>query len=232
MGDGRSEEREHCVALQPGQSAFVPAHRRNQMFEGAVDDLCPVLRVEMLGRGRRSLDVGKEHRHRSPFALHGPTGACRLQLGEEFVWQVAGEFACRAAPSRKGGATVRAERPAPVGGNLAHAAGDRQTRSTLCAELGVVSVVVAAGRTLHAGTSGVQEHYPPQRGAAGHRRRVFQGRFKARSRPLTRRRQFAPLQGSDLVEQASRSHRPCIRAGIRQEPGHVVVFPEADRGSC
>ena len=98
MGDGCAEEGQDGVAHQPGHRAFVLVDRLDHVLEGAVDDLGPLLRVELVGGGGGAFDIAEEHGDDAAFAHHGATGAGAAQLahqlfGDEAI-QVGGRLSC------------------------------------------------------------------------------------------------------------------------------------------
>ena len=59
MGDGGTEEGQDRVAHETGEGTLITVHRRDQVLEGAVHDLSPLFRVELLGGRRRALDIAE-----------------------------------------------------------------------------------------------------------------------------------------------------------------------------
>ena len=93
--DGGTEEGQDRVAHEAGQSTLVPVHRRDQVLKGAVHDLGPLFRVQLLGGSRRALDVAEQHRYDASLALHSSGGAGGLQLREQLLGNVLMESALR-----------------------------------------------------------------------------------------------------------------------------------------
>jgi len=88
VGDGGAEEGQNRVAHQPGQRALVTINRRYQVLEGPVHDLGPLFRVQLLCGGGGTGHVAEQHRDHPAFALDTTAGPGRLQLLQQFSWNI------------------------------------------------------------------------------------------------------------------------------------------------
>ena len=136
VGDGSAEEGEYGVAHQTCERSLVAVDGTDEPLERPVDDVCPVLRVELLGGSRRPLHVGEQHRDRPPFAGHRLAGPRRLELLLQTRRQVSrqGIRWLGGVGGVEARAAVGTERvPLPIGGR-ARRAGEREGSPAVRAE--------------------------------------------------------------------------------------------------
>src|SRR5262245_16392822 len=82
MGDRRPEQRHHAIAGVLVDGALKPVHLGGDALEAAVDDLVHLFRVELLGNGRETREVGEKDRNLATLAFEGAAG------GEDLLGQV------------------------------------------------------------------------------------------------------------------------------------------------
>ena len=80
MGQGRAEKGQDAVAHQPRHRALVAIDRGDHVLERAVDDLGPLLRVQVAGRGGGSFHVAEQHGDDPPLADHSIAAAGSFQF--------------------------------------------------------------------------------------------------------------------------------------------------------
>ena len=80
MGNGRAKKSQNAVTHQPGHGPFIAIDAGNKVLEGTIDDLRPLFRIQLPGRGRRSFHIGEHHGDDSPFTLHLPLCSSVFQL--------------------------------------------------------------------------------------------------------------------------------------------------------
>ncbi len=113
MGYRGPEEGKDGIAHESGQSPLVSVDRADQVLECAVDDLGPLLGVELLGGSSGALEIGEEHRDGSPFTGHRAARSSRFELPEQFGRQIPLQVLARGGGTGGGVqavAAVRAER--------------------------------------------------------------------------------------------------------------------------
>ena len=81
MSDRRAEERHDAVAGELVHRTLEAVHPLGEELEEAIEDVVPLLGIELLGELHRALHVGEEHRHLLALALEG-TARCEDLLGE------------------------------------------------------------------------------------------------------------------------------------------------------
>jgi len=160
VGDRGAEESEDGVAEEAGERPLVAVDRLDEVLEGRVHEVGPVLGIHLFGGRRRSLHVGEEHGDGASLAGHGPTGARRLELGEHLgrdeATQPVVDGRCRL------GAQARPAVVAEVGvglvGGAAGRAGDAEGRAAVGAELRSGVVLEVADGTVHGRLPGCVRH--------------------------------------------------------------------------
>ena len=78
MGDGRPEQGHDPVAPKLADRALEAVDFIHQDPAAAVHDPVDVLRVQLLGHGRKPGHVGEHHRHQLALALQGPASGQNL----------------------------------------------------------------------------------------------------------------------------------------------------------
>src|SRR5262249_57701400 len=79
--DWGAEERHDAVARELVHRPLEAMHTRGEDGEEAIDDVVPLLGIELLGKLHRALHISEEHGDLLSLALQGGTGAENL-LGE------------------------------------------------------------------------------------------------------------------------------------------------------
>ena len=80
MGNGRAKKSQNAVTHQPGHRPFITIDAGNKVLEGTINNLRPLFRIQLPGRGRRSLHIREQHGHNSSFTLHLPMCSSSFQL--------------------------------------------------------------------------------------------------------------------------------------------------------
>ena len=76
MGDRCAKESQDAIPRETGNRTLILVNRLDHVFKGIVDNLRPILRIEMLGCCRGAFHITKEHGDDPPFANH-PTALAR-----------------------------------------------------------------------------------------------------------------------------------------------------------
>ena len=66
MRDRRAEDRKNAVTGGLYDVAIVAMHRIDHEFKRGIDDRARLFRVDVLNQIHRTLDIGKQRRHRFP----------------------------------------------------------------------------------------------------------------------------------------------------------------------
>ena len=143
--DRRAEERHDAVAGELVHRALEAVHPLGEELEEAIEDVVPLLGIELLGVLHRALHVGEEHRDLLALALERGTGAEDL-LGEMRRGIRCGRSLSESRSSRQRGAAAPAELLARLDGPAARRTRAAEAAATLRAEAAVKAVAMTARR--------------------------------------------------------------------------------------
>src|SRR5262249_26704701 len=147
--DGRAEERHDAVAGVLVHRPFETVHARGEELEEAIEDVVPVLGIDLLGELHRALHVREEHGHLLALTLERAAGPEDL-LGE-VRWGVGlGGRPRRLAAQRRRTLIAEARAGFVVGAARWATSGER--RGASIAESRPSGVLVAARGTDHGDT--------------------------------------------------------------------------------
>src|SRR5262249_41228053 len=143
--DWGAEERHDAVARELVHRPLEAMHTRGENGEEAIDDVVPLLGIELLGKLHRALHISEEHGDLLSLALQGGTGAENL-LGEVRRGIGCGRSLSESRSSRQRGAAAPAELLARLDGPAARRTRAAEAAPTLRAEAAVRAVAVTARR--------------------------------------------------------------------------------------
>ena len=84
MCDGCAKKSQDAITHQPRQSAFIAVYGGDQVLKGAIHNLRPIFRIELLCSLCGALDIAKKHADDSPLARYAASSASCFEFREQF----------------------------------------------------------------------------------------------------------------------------------------------------